>query len=358
MKFTKKLFAAALALCLMLCLSIPAFAEGAAGDAAVSATKYYDDVTIDLYYKLIGAGDSPAETFTLTQTASTVKDGEAASAPDLGTISGVTVKKGDAKAAERNTVGSFKINLPTYNNVGVYVYTLKEAASNNAGVVCYSQEIQLVVTAVNATNEDGTASIRVAGVAVYPGGEINNTADANGKFITNVEKISAIENTYSAGTLKISKTVEGNLGDKSKYFEFKVTLKGDNTKTYANAYKVTGGSSYPDDPTEINVGDEDKIFHLKHGDTITIANLPYGVKYTVTETPVAGYETTTNDKENGTINTETLDSNSEVTAAFTNTKTGAIDMGVTLDNLPYILVLVAVLGGAVVMFTRKRRFED
>lgn len=351
MKFTKKLFAVALALCLMLCLSIPAFADDAAGDAAASTTKYYDDVTIDLYYKLIGAGDSPAETFTLTPTASTVKDGEAASAPALGTISGVDVAKGAATAANSNPVGSFKIKLPTYNNVGVYVYTLKETASNNAGVECYSKDIQLVVTAINVTNEDGTASIRVAGVAVYPGGEIKETADpVSGKFITNVEKISAIENTYSAGKLDISKTVTGNLGDKSKYFEFKVTLTGEDGKTYAGPYAVSGGSN-SSNPTEIEL-DDATTFLLKHGDTITIDNLPYGVNYTVTETAADGY-TTTKNGDTGRINA------AEQTAEFTNDKNkDNIDMGVTLDNLPYILVLVAVLGGAVVMFTRKRRFED
>lgn len=356
MKFTKKLFAVALALCLMLCLSIPAFADDAAGDAAESTTKYYDDVTIDLYYKLIGAGDSPAETFTLTQTASTVKDGEAASAPHLGTISGVDVGKGAAKAADKNTVGSFKIKLPTYNNVGVYVYTLKETASNNAGVACYSQNIQLVVTAVNVTNEDKTTSIRVAGVAVYPGGEISDIADADGKFITGAKKISAIENTYSAGALKISKTVKGNLGDKSKYFDFKVTLNGDvndENKEYADSYAVTNASSGSNNPETISVDGKETIFHLKDGDTISIANLPYGVTYTVTEVSYEseGYKTDV-EGASGTID------KAEQTATFTNTKEGKIDMGVTLDNLPYILVLVAVLGGAVVMFTRKRRFED
>ncbi len=45
------------------------------------------------------------------------------------------------------------------------------------------------------------------------------------------------------------------------------------------------------------------------------------------------------------------------TAAFTNTKTGDIDTGVYLDNLPYILVFAGVLA-IDVFIVRRRRFED
>ena len=169
------------------------------------------------------------------------------------------------------------------------------------------------------------------------------------------DKSDTFENTYSAGTLKISKTVKGNLGDQSKYFEFKVTLNGDTEKTYtgsyagSDGYAVSGGSN-TSNPKFIKMKEE-TTFWLKDGETISIANLPYGVKYTVTETTAKGY-TTTKAGDEGTIN------EAEQTAAFTNSKTGNVDTGVYLDNLPYILVFAGVLAIAAVFVVRRRRFED
>lgn len=148
--------------------------------------------------------------------------------------------------------------------------------------------------------------------------------------------------------MKVTKTVKGNLGDKDKYFEFTVKLTGETGKTYADSFAVSGGS-YTNNPKSIKLG-EDTTFLLKHGDTITIANLPYDVEYTVTENPAAGY-TTTSAGEQGTINA------AEQTAAFTNTKTGTVDTGVVLNNMPYILVLAVLAAGVAVFIIRKRR-ED
>lgn len=161
---------------------------------------------------------------------------------------------------------------------------------------------------------------------------------------TGALKSDKIENTYSAGTLNVSKTVTGNLGDKDKYFEFKVTLTGETGKTYG-AYAVTGGSESTN-PTSIEIGKE-ATFKLKHGETIHIANLPYKVGYKVTETAVDGY-TTTSDKAEGTINSAATE------AKFVNTKNGEIDTGVTTESLPYVVLMsFVVLAGAALLLKRK-----
>ena len=124
-----------------------------------------------------------------------------------------------------------------------------------------------------------------------------------------------------------------------------MTLTGVEGKTYGDSYAVSGGSK-DDNPKSIVIGQE-TTFMLKHGDTLSIANLPYNVTYTVTETAAAGYETTkTGDR--GTIGA------AEQTAAFTNTKTGEIDTGVTTENLPYVLLIgFVVLAGAALLIKRK-----
>lgn len=323
MKRVKRIFACLLALTMMFGLSATAFAA----DAGTTPTDQ-KTVTIKKVYKLVGQGTSPAETFTLEQVGEgTVKDSEATSAPALGTITGAAFAEGAATVA--GTTGNITVALPEYTSVGVYEYTLHEVAGTTAGVTYYGASIKLVVTVIQG--EKG--KLRIAAVHTESKGDKNDT----------------FENTYSAGKLNISKTVTGNLGDQSKYFEFKVTLTGETGKTYAGSYAVSGGTN-TSNPSTIEIGKE-TTFLLKHGETISIANLPYGVSYTVTETAANGY-TTTKTGDTGSINA------AEQTAAFENSRTGEVDTGVYLDNLPYILVFAGVLAIAAVFVVRRRRFED
>lgn len=319
-----KKFIAILLTLMLLCLSAGALAQG---DTDVPAAPTYTDmtsVTVTKVYKLVGEGTSPAETFTLQQEGDgVVKSGEATVAPDLGTITGATFNEGAASAdgAEANIT----ITLPTYDKVGVYEYTLKEMAGTTAGVTYYGAPIRLVVTVIN----DETGNLRVAAVHTESDGAKSDT----------------FANTYSAGTLNVTKTVTGNLGDKSQFFEFKVKLTGEEGKTYANSYTVSGGS-YEGNPSSITIGEE-ATFYLKHGETLSIANLPYGVSYTVTEMAVEGY-TTTKEGDSGSITAATQ------TAAFTNERTTTVDTGITTDSLPYVLLLgIVALAGAVLFIKRR-----
>lgn len=315
----------AILLTLMLVLGIgAAVADGAPATPTTDLTDH-ETVKIKKVYKLEGAGTSPVETFTLKQVGDgTVTNGEATSAPALGTITGAAFAAGAATA--NGATGEITVALPEYTSVGVYEYTLQEVAGTTAGVTYYGKTIKLVVTVVNGGNNN---LLRIAGVHTESSGVKSDT----------------FENTYRAGTLNVSKTVTGNLGDKNKYFEFKVTLTGENGKTYGDSYAVTGGSK-DDNPKSIVIGQE-TTFMLKHGDTLSIANLPYGVTYTVTETAVTGYETTKTG-DSGTIGAATQ------TAAFTNNKNGSIDTGVTTENLPYVLLIgFVVLAGAALLIKRK-----
>ncbi len=315
----------AILLTLMLVLGIGAAVADEAPATPTTDLTDHETVKIKKVYKLEGAGTSPVETFTLEQVGNgSVKDGDATSAPALGIITGATFAEGAANA--NGATGEITVALPEYTSVGVYEYTLQEVAGTTAGVTYYGETIKLVVTVVNGKNN---ALLRIAGVHTESSGVKSDT----------------FENTYRAGTLNVSKTVTGNLGDKNKYFEFKVTLTGVEGKTYGDSYAVSGGSK-DDNPKSIVIGQE-TTFMLKHGDTLSIANLPYNVTYTVTETADADYETTkTGDR--GTIGAATQ------TAAFTNNKNGSIDTGVTTENLPYVLLIgFVVLAGAALLIKRK-----
>lgn len=326
----KRLVAVFMALMLMLGLSV-----GALADAADKVADGYTDmtqVTVTKVYKLVGAGSSPAETFTLKQVGDgKVTNGEALSAPALGTITGATFAEGAATAG--GVEDTITIQLPTYSTVGEYEYTLQEVAGTTAGVTYYGGTIRLVVTVIN----DSEGNIRVAAVHT--------------EEVSSGTKSDKFTNIYSAGTLNVTKTVTGNLGDKNKYFDFTVTLTGEEGKTYAETYAVTGGSN-ENNPGSIKIG-EATPFHLKHDETISIANLPYGVSYTVDEADASadGY-TTTKTGDAGTINS------ADQTAAFTNNKDTTVDTGITTDSMPYIVLLGMVALAGVAMLIKRHGYNN
>ena len=322
----RKLLSGALALGLAMSMGMTAF-------AASGSTTYKDAevVVITKTYKAAGVTDeikSPAASFTVSAGDGKVIDGEATSAPALGTITAASFAEGAATST--GSTGNIEIALPNYDKVGVYQYTLKETPGNLAGVTYDNTEYYLKVTVIN---QDGQ-KVRVA--ALHKGSASGN-------------KENSLENTYTAGALQITKTVDGNLGDKTKYFEFTVKLTGMGESVYADSYNVTG-SSYTGNPTTIAIGTE-TTFKLKDGDTIKIANLPAGVKYEVTETEAEGY-TTTKTADTGTIE------GSVATAAFTNTKNGEVDTGIRLDSLPYLMMLAIAGAGLVVLVARKRGMRE
>ena len=157
------------------------------------------------------------------------------------------------------------------------------------------------------------------------------------------------DNLYSAGELEVHKDVEGIMGNKDKYFKFTVQLTGEEGKTYQDSYAITGGS-YDANPDSIKIrpGETtEATFYLKDDDTIHIENLPYGVEYKVSETPVADYVTTETGTE-GEVDAAVEQAN------FTNTKGGAVDAGVVLDSAPYLFTLTSAAGVGLLLTLRRR----
>ena len=352
MKLTKRIFALALALCLILCLSISAFAE----------EKVYDDmssVTLTKVYEAANSNTtSPEETFGFGEWVCTGIESAGVN-PDTGkvvtkddkdlpmpTIASVYYDEGDAGVEAKKTK-EITITLPRYNAVGVYIYQVYENDNGTAGVTYRKDPITLKVTVIEQNNK-----IRVAAVHTEGSGET---------------KSDTFTNTYSAGKLSISKTVTGNLGDKLKEFEFTVTFTKPEGKTVKSniSYKTRATEQ---DPTTISQSDWNsdgtlvKKIYLKNGETIEFTNIPYGVSYTVSETADANYTTKINNVDktatDGKISTDGKIEAAETTVAFENRRDGNVDTGVYMDSLPYILALAVALGGAVVLFTRKRHIEE
>lgn len=325
----EKLLAGVLSIALAMGVSVmPAFA--ASGETYADM----DSVVIKKNYELANEGTfSPAETFSFDIEADNVTDASDDITPEnmpMPTIGTVSYLRGEAGSTTKTK--EIKIDLPEYDSVGVYTYIIHEAAGNSAGVTYYGNAILLRVTVIE---QDG--KLRIAAV---------HTEDPES---TGEGKKDDFDNLYSAGELEVHKDVEGIMGNKEKYFKFTVQLTGEEGKTYQDSYAITGGS-YDANPTSIKIkpGETtEATFYLKDDDTIHIENLPYGVEYKVSETPVADYVTT----ETG---TEGEVDEAVEQASFTNTKGGTVDAGVVLDSAPYLFTLTGAAGVGLLLTLRRR----
>ena len=180
--------------------------------------------------------------------------------------------------------------------------------------------------------------------------------------------------------MKLSKTVRGDFANLNTTFDFKVKFFAKNDVANSN-YKgprvteLTGGNS--DDITVNSYLQLDKVYTvtLKHNGSVKFDNLPDGIQYEIYEDNSA-YSAADSavklNKENVdytvTVEGVQFNENSErvtssvtadVNAAFTNTNKATPDMGVVLDNAPYIAMLAIVaIGGVALMLNKRRRDEE
>ena len=368
----KKILAMMLTAAMMLSMSAAVMAD---------ETTYTDEatVTITKVYKETNEGTtSPAETFEFTVaegwegkyvTDSTVADTADAVKASYkeGTkieIDDVTYEAGDATVdgAEKPVL----ITLPEYTVVGIYYYTITETKADTAGVTYYTTPIMLKVTVVE---QDG--KVRVAAVHTEEG---YNGTEADGT------KKDKFENLYSAGSLAVSKTVTGILGDKTKDFTVRVVFTAPAGKTVREAITYTDDNETKTIAANWTGSTDEIVIDLKDGETVTFTNIPTDVTYTVVEDSYASEEydaakyvnsdNATTDTGAGTISltetTKTIDGKEVTvkvadadTVAITNNKGGNVDTGISVDSIPYIAMLgVVAIGGAGFMVSKKRRSED
>lgn len=358
----KKLTAGALALSMMFAMAVPmAFAESMpeVDPSAPHITKKYTATNANT--------TSPAETFTFTAVAKDVKnagvkeDGRTpitkADAPKL-TIESATY--GLNGATTDGATQNLKITKDKpFPNVGIYYYTVTEAASGTAGVTTHAGDMLLKVSV--GYNEAGTA---LEEKYVFYNGMDSTTGEG-----TNGTKGAAIENTYSAGSLEVTKEVTGNLGDKKKEFKATVTFTAPDDETVKSTISYVDDGEKTIEPGAWKKNDKTgKVeasveITVKHDEVITFNNIPYGVTYIVKEDD---YTKTAEgakdyDKAEYTYSDEegkVIDSAKDTVKITNNKGNDEIDTGVILDNAPYMLMLAVVAAGAMTLVIKKRREEE
>lgn len=295
-----------------------------------------------------------------------------------------------SKGSEKNNgvyTGTFKLDvakLTEGKSVGKYTFIIVESMDKAyQSVTAERGTVKMVISKVNAKEVDSTATADFGYfVALY---------DSEGNKILATD---AFKNKYGDGNiqnLKLSKTVHGALGNLSKDFTFKIKFtKADalQNNTDTGLYKgpqvaeLSSTATIKDGTTDIAKSaylelDKEYTVTLRHNDSLELSNLPAGIKYeiyedgskveagavvvtvdnvkytvTVTVTDTA-FDTTETTKIKGTVN------NTDVNAAFQNTNPDSPDMGVVLDNAPYIAMLAIVaIGGVALMLNKRRRDEE
>ncbi len=152
-------------------------------------------------------------------------------------------------------------------------------------------------------------------------------------------------------SLTVTKKVEGNFGDKSKAFVFSMQVDGGD-----NSFELTGTGATLEKGTQNN----DYIFSLNDGGSIKIEGIPAGKKIALAETNAAEYEVSFNGVISSTRNYVLENGlNADTTVEVKNERNTTPDTGVSLDALPYILIIACVAAiGAFVIIRRRKARED
>ena len=344
----KKLFAGVVASAMMLTMAVPAFAAG-----VIESTDGLTSYTLHKKYQLVGEGASPEATFDFTIENVSVTGSSRYNASTMPTPTltpSVTYTKeqatpnGDGTGDRELLVDFMKDGQLIYESVGVYNYLLKETVPDQklAGVEYDQSPITMNVMVVN----DGDDGYKIKQLGFTKDGE----KDEHAAFI----------NTYTANKLNVAKIVNGDAGDRQNEFSFSAKFTGPDGKVWDPSTAFAFDTDVKSATYNSTTGTWD--FTLTHGQSIDFHNIPKDVTYVVTENgldasnkmTVNGTEYTASyENETGTMAAEALN------ATITNTTEGGlIDMGVLLDNAPYMVLLSVVAAGAVWMLLRKRHIEN
>lgn len=347
----KKLFAGVVAAAMIATMSFPAFAARPTPNVGANGL-----VTITKNYKVVGSEEkkAPAETFNFTVTpGATVNGAEKTVEKSEATTIPAMAANSDEKAVAftaltEDGTGTFTVDVANLNitKPGIYYYTVTETPSNTAGVDYAADPMIMVITAGYA--DDGEDSTLSYWVGLHDSKEFNN-------------KNKPFENTYTAGSLKVTKKVTGSLGNKDKKFNIDVTFTAPAGKTVKSTITYVNNGEKSIAPaawtlnTTTNQHEATVTVELAHKGFVQFNNIPKDVTYIVEEQDYSReeYTATYKDSKSGTI------ANDVKSTTITNQRgDDTIDTGVILDNAPYILMLAVVAGGAMTLVIKKRREEE
>lgn len=178
-----------------------------------------------------------------------------------------------------------------YTKPGTYTYVIAEQAGDETALTFSKATYRATVTVTDDGAGKLSAKTKIAQLTDDAGNAAESTVEA-----------AIFTNTAKTGSLTVKKTVVG--GDSQREFGFTVAL--------ADGDGEPASGTFGEGEDAVTFTDGKATFTLKHGGEKTIAGLPVGVRYTVTEDTAEGY-TTTAEGAKGTV------TEAGATVAFTNT---------------------------------------
>ena len=231
-----------------------------------------------------------------------------------------------------NATGEVSITCPSYSTPGVYKYSITQIAGNSQG----------------ATYDSGTIGFEVL-VSYSNSGSVS--VEKTGLSLVNGAKKDSFDNVFAFGSLLITNTVAGNLADVNGSFPITVTLHADKDVTTQISYSVNDGSTITINGNGWSGDKEIQITGVRNNGTVHFYDLPAGMTYTISETGAAGYTVSCS------APTGTIAAAQQSEATVTQTKEADINTGISLDMIPFIVLLAVVFLGFVLLFVHRRRRE-
>lgn len=333
----KKILSLALALVLVLSMGTVAFAAGGGenwnGNYTATAETTFNEIV-----KTYTSENNVVvnETLSFTSTAQPTN-------PDGGTAN-LTVANLEVSSL---TPGPLAVTIPSLSKAGTYEWTIKETAGNTAGVAYSTAEVHVIVL---VEYDNTNHALKIADTNSYIKKE-------------NGEKAETFDNTFKSGSFTVAKDVEGNMANENDEFEIAVTLTS--AKPIGTNVTLAGTTVNPSQWTE-NEGSYTYTITRNYSEIDgekTFLDIPDGVTVSVVENidtnKMKGYtfdNTNGNVNNNFSMNVANTDNNKAVVVK--NTKSAEISTGITLDSIPYILMLAVVFMGLFVFFSKKRMMRE
>lgn len=189
-----------------------------------------------------------------------------------------------------------------YTKPGTYTYMITEQSGDEASLTFSKATYRATVTVTDDGAGKLFAKTKIAQLTDDDGGAAERTVEA-----------AVFTNTAKTGSLTVKKTVVG--GDSQREFGFAVTL------TDGDGEPVSG--TFGKGEHAVTFTDGKATFTLKDGGEKTVAGLPVGAHYTVTEDAAEGYTTTVNGADGS--KAEGAVTEDGATVAFTNTYGTAVE---------------------------------
>lgn len=183
-----------------------------------------------------------------------------------------------------------------YTKPGTYTYVIAEQPGDETSLTFSKATYRATVTVTDNGAGKLLAKTKIAQLTDDAGDAAERTVEA-----------AVFTNTAKTGSLTVKKTVVG--GDSQREFGFTVTL------TDGDGEPVSG--TFGKGEHAVTFTDGKATFTLKDGEEKTIAGLPVGARYTVTEDAAEGYTTTVNGADGS--KAEGAVTEDGATVAFTNT---------------------------------------